>query len=532
MSLVWLIVRKDFRRIVGPLGLWLLLLLLHTLFVIIWTGPDGTTVAEHQGRRYFVNACGAVVMGVGFILAAWLVMEDNLVSNRSFWRSRPISGVRLLAAKLLGALVFFGVVPVLVLAPVWLGCGFSLAEFAPAALEFIATQFACSLAALALGSVTESSGQFLVRLTIGFLALPLLGVYAAGALPIGDGVSEALQASRSALVSVLAGLIPLTMFVHQFLTRRTGRTWLIFALGLGVTILVGRAWPWNYLGESAAPPHGGIPAGSPQFTALRLTAAPLNSLGNRVPLRLEGKVTGIAPGEHARLDRVKTWWQEGDTVTTGPRFTGLVTNGQPDTEVVRQLAGLKATPDGETEWSASSRETEQTLKKLQRSGGRLLGQVRASVLHGAVLGELPLRVGATLKVGSSLTRVTELKWADGKLVVQIEERDVWSLADAGLYSNSYDAARRRTRPREDRFVVLNRALAVEQVPAIEEVGTIKANSFLVGRRNLVIAPPAQPSEAVEKTSGWLEGAVLVKVRFRPVRQITQSLSGEGVQLTP
>lgn len=537
MSLVWHIVRKDFRRLSGPLMLWLLLVLGHLSLLFIWDGEMGTDSSALEGKRYFVNACGVVVRGVGFILAAWLVMEDSLVSTQAFWRTRALSGGRLMAAKVLGAILMFSVLPVVVLAPIWLWCGFSARELAWAAYEFGCAQALCSLAAFALGSVTETSGQFLVRLIGGAIVLPLFVAFALRGFPSNASVSDGLDVTRTMIVIGLLGLTPMTMTAHQFLARRVGRTWFLFAVATVLMLLVGRWWPWDIAGSIQSPPTASPSANSDLiFSANRLGIGHLNSIGNRLPMQMEGRVTGFEPGMHVRVDRVQGWWTDETGFRPGPRFVGVAINGLPDPAVLRRAAGLQASIPKEVTWTATGGETWQVLKehgapllgrgdRTKEPGSaqvRLGGVVQATMLRATVLGELPLAAGATLRAGSSLTRIKSLKWVDDNLVVLIEERDAWTPAD-GAYASSYNPNRRRIRPREDGFVVLSRAHGFEQLPVVQDIGTLAADSIVVGRRNLVIKPS-------EPGADWLDDAVIVKVRFVPVQKITQSLAGEPLAM--
>lgn len=521
MNLVWHIIRKDFRRMAGPLALWLVLLLGHVSLLFVWEGQMGSNPAALEGKRYFVNTCGTIVLGVGFILAAWLVMEDSLVSTTAFWRTRAISGARLLVAKTLGALLMFSVLPALVLTPVWLGCGFSARELGHAAWAFMAAQALCSLAAFALGTVTETSGQFLVRLLGAAILLPLYLAYVLGSFHgYKDQFSDAVTETRTLIVIGLLGLTPAVMIVHQFVTRRLARTCLAFAGGLTLMAIGGCWWPWSF--RAWTPPPASLDqngAAALVFTADGFNANPLQSFGRKIPLQQVGRVTGLAPDQHVRVDRVQAWWLGGKSSRPGPRLTGLVANSQPMGAAVRATAGLPADPAGPVTWSVAGSENNELLALARDNGWQLSGIVKATLLRGKVLGEIPLRDGATLQVGSSSLRIKSVRWIEDKLTVLIEEHDAWITADAGTYSSSYDPARHRVRPAADGFIVLNRGRKLELTPVVEEIGTMTANSILVGRRQLILTPP-------EGSEDWLDGAVLVKVRFAPEKKITQPLAGE------
>ncbi len=514
MNLVWHIVRKDFRRLWLPLALWLLLVLGHVSLLFFWDGPMGTNPDALTGKRYFVNTCGGIVMAVGFILAAWLVMEDNLASSTAFWRTRPLGGLRLLAAKSLGALLMFSVLPVLVLVPVWLACGFSVRQLAHAAMELALPQALLSLGAFALGAITESSGQFLVRLLGGSIVLP---AYLAWVISQGGHVNEA-SATRSILVAVLSLATPLAMTAHQFLSRRTARTWTLFVLGLALLWVGGCWWPWDLTGwlRSTPAPNSAGMAGV-DITAGALKANRLQSFGSRVPVAIDGKVSGLAPGTHVRVDSVQTYFL-GGAEGRGPRLTGVAANAEPSTETIRQAAGLAGSAPNEAAWTATAIENSSTLGDPRPRKA----VVKATVLHGAPLGEVPLRAGAELRVGSSYLRVHSVDPVDNGLSVVLDERDAWLTADADIYSHSNVPALRHIRPVADGFLVVNRASGTDVVPVVEDVGTMMADSIMVGRRHLFIPLSANASDE------WLKQAVLVKVRFTPGDRIEQAVAGELV----
>jgi len=415
----------------------------------------------------------------------------------------------------------FSVLPAVVLTPVWLGCGFSLRELAHAAVELGVAQAVCSLAAFALGSITETSGQFLIRLIGAAVGLPLYLAYVLGSFHgYRDQFSDAVTETRTLIVIGLVGLTPLVMTVHQFMTRRLKRTCLLFASGLTLMAVGGCWWPWSFRAWSPPPasPDQNALTGL-RFTADGFNANPLQSLGRKIPLQLVGQVTGLAPDEHVRVDRLQAWWLGDKSPRPGPRLAGLVANTQPMSAAVRTTVGLPADPVGPVTWSVAGSENNEVLALARDNGWQLRGVVEATMLRGKVLGEIPLRDGAMLQVGSSSLRIKSVRWIDDKVSVLIEEHDAWITADAGTYSSSYDPSRHRVRPAADGFVVLNRGRKLDLMPVVEEIGTMTASSIMVGRRRIILTPP-------EGSEDWLENAVLVKVRFAPEKKITQPLAGE------
>jgi hypothetical protein len=146
-------------------------------------------------------------------------------------------------------------------------------------------------------------------------------------------------------------------------------------------------------------------------------------------------------------------------------------------------------------------------------------------MRGRVLGELPLRTGAELRTGSSLTRIASIERTEGGLVVQLEERDAWFAWLAGMDPEGSDSAWRNSRRVADGFILLNPAHTYVQLPAAAVIGTIRVNSLQVYRRELTVAPPTTTVDGVaQETAGWPEGLVLVKVRFSPDHPLMRIIS--------
>ena len=102
MRLMWHVVRKDLGRLRWQLAAWLAILGAKYVmgFGVIWFGPFSDEA--HKNLEIVVRALGASEVVVTFFLTALLVQGDAPVGSRQFWVTRPISGARLLGAKLLG----------------------------------------------------------------------------------------------------------------------------------------------------------------------------------------------------------------------------------------------------------------------------------------------------------------------------------------------------------------------------------------------------------------------------------------------
>jgi hypothetical protein len=100
MKLLWHIAWKDFRRL-----RWLIGLFAAVIAVKLGLGA-GLLWANDDAWFRFLVECGNWVIGLevllGYALVAALIHEDRTIGASAFWMTRPISGGRLLAAKLLG----------------------------------------------------------------------------------------------------------------------------------------------------------------------------------------------------------------------------------------------------------------------------------------------------------------------------------------------------------------------------------------------------------------------------------------------
>jgi hypothetical protein len=204
MSLAWQVVRKDARRLRLPLLAWACLItaqhaarwrLLHSI-----AADDRLQV---QWMTWFVLVLACVGLGVGYVLAAGVVMEDPAAGSTAFWKSRPISGARMFGAKLLGCFVLLVIAPLVMGMPWWLagshgtgagiatlsgalcwhavaaGAGVVVATFSATAGQFLAwTVGLQGVVLFALGSLWDRNSQSFSRLLASFHAAPL-GIAAA-----------------------------------------------------------------------------------------------------------------------------------------------------------------------------------------------------------------------------------------------------------------------------------------------------------------------------------------------------------------
>lgn len=535
MRLIWHIVRKDFRRLWLPLTLWLVLLLAHTALLAMKVGPDASTTA-YEGLHYLANTCSVIVAVVGFILAAWIVMEDSLVDTSAFWVTRPISGARLLAAKGLAAFLLLSVLPALVLTPVWLVCGFSFREIWLSAVDLALLQALLSALAFMLAGLTATSGQFLVRAIGAAIILPVYLTYVLGRFAGSKtGISDGVVGSRFWLVLALIIVTPAVLIAHQFLTRRTLRSAAMGGTSLLLMLVVALAWPWDFSPQFLrfAQRNRRTPDPRDQQVELKiecLTGPSVPPIGLWRIKRAEVG-TAVPAGTYVRVDAIEgRWWKAGDPASAHPFKVDYRRPGRISPQTVRQLLGLPLPADTPANPLIGGEESIAPPAWARTGGLTMQGEISAALMQGRVLGELPLRVGAELRVGASLTRVLGIEQVDGRVRVRLEERDAWPALALGYYSRSKVSVLHKTRPGEDAFVLLNRPLAHDQMLAATDIGTVRINSIMVGQRQLSITPPTREVNGrAEVIPGWADGAVIAKVRFLPKHIFTRAVGASSAQ---
>ena len=251
MNLTWHIVKKDLRALKWPLLLWLLLIVTKLGIGVALLNADGREGVEWFAKMDALSKGLTAFEFISFVLVAALIQEDLLVGTTAFWMTRPISGARLLRAKLLSIGLVFGFMPVLVTLPWWLGCGYGLREIAWAAAETVAAQAIAVLLGLLWAVVTDGFARFLMWTLVMLFAIPTLTGTLAYYLTRGQpSPTSDLVTTRLTVGFILAVLGIAVVVVHQFLTRRTGRSIAVIGVTAGLIIGVGVWWPWTWGIES------------------------------------------------------------------------------------------------------------------------------------------------------------------------------------------------------------------------------------------------------------------------------------------
>jgi hypothetical protein len=246
VRLVWHIVRKDVRRTALPALLWLGFILVTAL----WFARTSPTVHGHAGSEInawvsllsiWTGLLGAIQFVTGYVFAGSLVLEDPAIGSGVFWMTRPTGRLRMVAAKLSAAVLLFVVAPVALLISIWLMSGASGNETLLAARECAVWSAAGTLVAIAVASLACNLAQFLlgtVALFVAFNACMLVT-----ALPLFSQNAPASPWEWRALFMAVVVPVMLAVVVHQFLTRKTARSWMMIAVALVVGGVTRTVWP-------------------------------------------------------------------------------------------------------------------------------------------------------------------------------------------------------------------------------------------------------------------------------------------------
>ncbi len=435
MKLIWHIVLKDLARLRLWLTLWVTLYFLQVGLGFGLLYGDGTNLDWPVWLQLASAALVLLQVVAGLIAICRLVHEDRLVGTDMGWRTRPVSPARLLAAKLLGAGLGFALLPVMIMVPWWLACGFEWPELWRAALSALGWQVVIIIPAFWLASLTDTIGRFLLWLLVGVIALitvMLTLVFTA------SPTDPALTLSRIWAAVVIALGTGLGVTVHRFLARRFATSVVYSLVGLSAAILALVFWPWVGWGGGVTRPAE--PAGTMPTDAITMTLGPADAGAARkkdstsdVLVRFAfSDVPETAGIVGLRVDH--TWtWPDGLVVARNDRFgPDWSFNGMPprlgpalglpepvpdpETEAWLRQA-LSARPRGHPPGAVSDRRVRSVRSILpasvvQRIGSeqpRYAARVEAVLTRVEPLFEFPLADRSVHRCEGQTLRVTELQ---------------------------------------------------------------------------------------------------------------------------
>lgn len=430
MNLTWHIVRKDLRRFWLPLSLLCAVTIIRFGVGISLLATDAVDAEWFWQKAAYANVLLGVGLFVTYMLAAGVIHEDS-VATSAFWQTRPISGSRLLAAKALGLVLMFGILPVLLSIPWWLGCSFGWPEILRAASETFLIQMAVVALALPWACVTGNYGRFLLWTVVAAVAWVSVAVMLLGhAISPGESVSPWVGATRLLVIALVAYAGSLAVAVHQFTTRRTARSVALIVLAALAMAGVGRWLKWD--GAAIWSPRLTAPSGvaadmkityqgasAYQLSEVYNTVADVTLVADPVPphqvlsLLYSDQSLRWADGSVSRDAHFELWgwhlpmstWSAYDQLRIAP--------GAPDRSWRQYMErrNLARIPAWDSSGKAEATQTlriilpPETTKRLLHEAPEYHGTYGFRLLRPEVVGEREAQVGSVFSAGSSYARV-------------------------------------------------------------------------------------------------------------------------------
>lgn len=258
MNLTLHIVRNDLVRMRLWIALWAGLLLVPIAMGAALIGDERVLDLGWSRVRDTLAIITGVQVFMAYLLTILVLQEDSVVGAQAFWLTRPISRGRLLRAKTISVIAIVGLVPVAVLLPWWLWCGFDAGQIAAAAGETLAVLVLVALPGGVVAVLTDSFPRALLWSVASVAVLLFGGFYflvGLAATTSGDEAERILIVVRCLVAIAGVALAMAALIGVQFLVRRRGR-WTVAAVGLMVLNGAGAIhWPWAWQAKPAHEYH-------------------------------------------------------------------------------------------------------------------------------------------------------------------------------------------------------------------------------------------------------------------------------------
>ena len=417
MNLTWKIVAKDLQRHRWVVA-FLATVFLAKIGLGVWelnsstNGPDLAALWGGRGMAtgFFLIAIESLLT---FALVPAFIHEDPLVGSTAEWQTRPISGARLLGAKLLGLGLVLGVMPVLIGLPWWLSCGYGLGEVAEAAWETGWVQGAIALVALPIAALTKGYGRFIFASFLTWVSAVLFGAF----VLVKTGVDE--NWTRRLIVLGLAAGTAAVVTVHQFLTRKQERSvGLAVAGGLAMGAV---AWFWPAVkeeSESTREESATVRGVTLEVGKVQVKAP----AGDAVGVGIELHARGIPPGYHFIAWRMREVWTWADgTKLELPAMVLATRNDATERRLLGLDGGVKAAAEVSVALTTQAQMPVVAAERMRAEAPAFRGEVSMVLRKAAMEPEQALRAGERTTVGARISRIVAVKREQNALWVTVVE---------------------------------------------------------------------------------------------------------------
>jgi hypothetical protein len=506
MKLIWQIVRKDLYKLQIPLALWLGLLVLRVGFYVGISGFFGPPHWNALGLVWgFVEGpfCFLIHPLAVYLFAGWIVFADPLVERDAFWITRPISGRRLLAAKLAVAGLIAFVLPVVVSLPWWLTCGLGAKEIVLAAVLQHGPMLGVALLGMTMAAVTDGFPRYVLWTVAGGAVAAVVQMTVAWATGA-QHVSFNANASRVAITLVLAAGVFGAVILHQYITRRLRRSVCLLIAGLVMAIVAGSLSRWDLSPLVEPAPVPAQPGDDKVQVRLagpiRFEITPPRRGAVWIPIQIDG-----LPDEALRWVRMRGEWSWNGRMEWSTH--GGERNFPQPPEAIRRLKHL---PGLDEPRKVGMTMSAVLAERMKREPAAFHGSVDIHVHHGAVKAEMALR-NQTLRNEFGSFSISNVREAKGVLSLEFTRRQFslhpwryrWWLGGVALVRRSDGAM-------------------VTSIPQATTGVIALLDSTLIVTNHLEFRSPSD--------SHWFDDADLVLVEYDEERIIQRTLDIDPFQL--
>lgn len=560
MSLLVHMIRTDLRRLRWPLVGWFVLLATTPALGWLLLGTDAgvgrwfATIVMWRYGLLFVEFL------VGIMLVPLVIHGDPVVGDSAFWMSRPISPARLWWSKVGTLAAIFGLLPVLVLLPWWLYCGYGVTEIALAIMETLAWQAVIVALALPVATLTSAFMRFALWLLVVVTAMLASSVFwlvtpeylARTAYDLTYLWTRAWLALGVFLIGGVA------VAAWQYRTRRFSHSAVLFAFVFTLAVATLGYWPRRF--TPAPTPDVDVIAG-PRGEQIRLsfdTAQVLRVNAQHSDLQVSLRFNGVPadrilsevwdishegrmPAEHVwtwgsglRLGRTG-WLSQGSQARQAEWVAMGLPNPPPDPAVAiaslnerRRKAGLAPIfrpTDGR--WGELRVQVPRAFPtRVQTEPPAYHVRVHLDLIRPTLAGECPLEVGQTLRIGSTIARVKAVNFdrhQSNQMPLLIESVPML-LAQGGLWNLVPMLRAGQIRPH--RYYIVNRARGNASDRDNGGIGA-RFGSVQISRRELSKAAPWgwRDGEWVQQQD-WFRGLTLAAIAHEREERFFKEVSVE------
>lgn len=406
MKLFLLQLREEFRRLRPILPIWVLCLILMS----VWATLHATRPAEPgAGGDLFGATPLAVVLLVlipGAILAKTIGTADPALAPDAAWAPRPLRGGTLAAAKLT-TIVLLVLLPPAFAESLVIGLLFGPGTLPAVWGYYLVVGFAGGVVLVAMSALAGSWDRF-AWVAMSGLILTVVIAYITNQCGITRRLEPSLIASRIVAVSLMA-LAGGTAVLFDVYLRRRPREAYVLTLAAFLVCQAGLyAWSFDFYRHA--------PEKTAETEAIRITTDEALIVG-RVP-----GANGSSAGKLRVTIRVENLPQEWTVAGRTVRWADVEGrwHSRADLDVMAELAravatGIRGEDTGvrETRLEFYEPMTPELEQALDRVGGRLRTEFEIDFYSLAQIGELPLGETGTTGPGRIRVRKLDDSWSPG-----------------------------------------------------------------------------------------------------------------------